>query len=126
MQPMQPSQRGENAQTGQANPGPPDFRQQQSPQQQQWEQQQPEETRGETPRDDRPEGEPMRGRAMHSDEPESGGFEARIRDLENALAASRANQSTGLTPFHGAGPGTDINETWSQYEQEQAAADTAP
>lgn len=118
MQPMQPSQRGENAQTGQANPGPPDFRQQQSPQQQQWEQQQPEETRAEQ---QRPEEQP---RAEQSEG--GGGFEARIRDLENALAASRANQSTGLTPFHGAGPGTDINETWSQYEQEQAAADTAP
>jgi TATA-binding protein-associated factor Taf7 len=45
---------------------------------------------------------------------------ARIRDLENTLAATRAGLPLTLVPEHGAGPGTDIRESWSQYEQELA------
>lgn len=48
---------------------------------------------------------------------------ARVRDLENALAAARAVTPLGLVPAHGGGPGTDVNETWSQAEQEAAIAD---
>jgi hypothetical protein len=50
----------------------------------------------------------------------------RIADLEAQLAASRAAQPLGTTPYHGAGPGTDTAETWSQAEQEaEHAADNA-
>ena len=43
---------------------------------------------------------------------------ARIRDLENTLAATRAGLPLTLMPEHGAGPGGEIAESWSQYEQE--------
>lgn len=46
----------------------------------------------------------------------------KIRDLENALAASRAASPLTLIPEHGAGKGDEIAETWSQYDQEQARA----
>jgi hypothetical protein len=48
-----------------------------------------------------------------------------VRDLRNELAATRAGMPLTLTPEHAAGPGMDFAETWSQYEQEQAIADTA-
>lgn len=48
---------------------------------------------------------------------------ARVRDLENALAAARATSPLGLIPLHGAGPGEEIAETWSLAEQEAALAD---
>lgn len=47
---------------------------------------------------------------------------ARIAALEAQLAASRAAQPLTLTPVHGAGPGLDVAETWSQAEQEAARA----
>lgn len=43
----------------------------------------------------------------------------RIRDLENTLAATRAGMPLTLVPEHGAGPGGEVADTWSQYEQEQ-------
>lgn len=48
---------------------------------------------------------------------------ARVRDLENALAAARATSPLGLIPLHGAGPGEEVAETWSLAEQEAAIAD---
>lgn len=45
---------------------------------------------------------------------------ARVRDLENALAATRAGMPLSLVPENAAGPGTEFAETWSQAEQEQA------
>lgn len=45
---------------------------------------------------------------------------ARIRDLENTLAATRAGMPLTLVPEHGAGPGMEVAETWSAYEQQQA------
>jgi hypothetical protein len=51
---------------------------------------------------------------------------ARIRDLENTLAATRAGMPLTLIPEHGAGPGMEVSDSWGQYEQEQAkAADAA-
>ena len=47
---------------------------------------------------------------------------AKVRDLENALAATRAGIPLSLIPEHGAGPGTEISDTWSQAEQEAARA----
>ena len=50
---------------------------------------------------------------------------ARVRDLENSLAATRAGMPLSLIPEHGAGPGMEVAETWSAAEQEAAkAADT--
>jgi hypothetical protein len=46
---------------------------------------------------------------------------ARIRDLENTLAATRAGLPLSLLPVHGAGPGSEVAETWSQAEQEEAS-----
>jgi hypothetical protein len=51
---------------------------------------------------------------------------ARIRDLENTLAATKAGIPTNLIPEHGAGPGTEVNETWSAYEQELAQQGNLP
>jgi hypothetical protein len=48
-----------------------------------------------------------------------------VRDLRNELAATRAGMPLTLTPEHAAGPGMEFAPTWSQYEQEQAIADTA-
>lgn len=55
-------------------------------------------------------------------ETESGGrdLEARIRELEESLRATRAAIPTNLIPTHGGGKGDDIAETWSQAEQEAA------
>lgn len=53
--------------------------------------------------------------------------EQRLADLELANAQLRATTPLGTTPEHGAGPGTEIAETWSQYEQEQERiADAEP
>jgi hypothetical protein len=46
--------------------------------------------------------------------------EDRIRDLEAALTASRAAAPLNPIPEHGAGKGSQVAETWSLYEQEQA------
>jgi hypothetical protein len=52
---------------------------------------------------------------------------ARLRDVENQLATTRAGLPLTLIPEHGAGPGMEIRETWSQAEQEEAAStETAP
>lgn len=48
--------------------------------------------------------------------------EERISQLEAALAASKAALPLSLIPEHGAGPGMEVNETWSQAEQEEAAS----
>lgn len=52
-------------------------------------------------------------------------LEGRVRDLEAALAASKAAMPLSLIPEHGAGPGMEVNETWSQAEQEEAASTEA-
>ena len=44
----------------------------------------------------------------------------RVADLESRLAAAQAAAPLTLTPEHGAGPGMEVAETWSQFEQEQA------
>jgi hypothetical protein len=46
--------------------------------------------------------------------------EQRIADLELQLAQTRAGLPGGTTPEHAAGPGTEVAETWSLYEQEQS------
>lgn len=48
--------------------------------------------------------------------------EQRIADLELANAQLRAGSPGGTIPLHGAGPYDDIHETWSQGDQEAAAA----
>lgn len=45
---------------------------------------------------------------------------ARLRDLENTLAATRAGMPLTLIPEHGGGTGTDVAPSWSQAEQEAA------
>lgn len=50
---------------------------------------------------------------------------ARVQHLEAALAASRAALPLSLIPEHGAGPGMEVNDTWSQAEQEAAQATEA-
>jgi hypothetical protein len=47
---------------------------------------------------------------------------ARLRDVENQLATTRAGIPLTLIPEHAAGPGMEVRETWSQAEQEAAAA----
>jgi hypothetical protein len=49
----------------------------------------------------------------------SGDLKARVEQLEAALANARAGMPLSLVPEHGAGEGTDIEETWSLYDQEQ-------
>lgn len=49
----------------------------------------------------------------------------RIADLEAALAASRAAAPLNPIPYHGAGAGTEIAETWSLYEQQIARKNEA-
>ena len=46
--------------------------------------------------------------------------EDRIAALEAALADSQALVPTSLVPEHGAGPGMEVRDTWSQFEQERA------
>jgi hypothetical protein len=50
-------------------------------------------------------------------------LEARVRDLEAALKASRAALPVSLVPEHGAGYGDEVAETWSLAEQEEARAE---
>lgn len=50
----------------------------------------------------------------------------RIADLELQLATTRAGLPLGTIPDHGAGIGQDIDETWSQHDQERAHAGTHP
>lgn len=64
-------------------------------------------------------GEPQR-RTEEPDDKKS--TDQRIADLEAALAASRGAAPLNPIPEHGAGTGTDVAETWSLYEQEQARA----
>jgi hypothetical protein len=49
--------------------------------------------------------------------------EQRIADLELQLAQTRAGTPGGTIPEHGAGFGNDVEETWSQAEQEEARAE---
>jgi hypothetical protein len=44
--------------------------------------------------------------------------EQRIADLELQLATVKATTPLGNIPDHGAGVGQEIEETWSQYDQE--------
>lgn len=52
--------------------------------------------------------------------------EQRLADLELQLAQSRAGLPGGTIPDHGAGVGQEVYETWSQYDQELAAAGIHP
>jgi hypothetical protein len=52
--------------------------------------------------------------------------EQRIADLELQLATVRAGTPLGTTPENGAGVGTEIYDTWSQHDQELAAAGDHP
>lgn len=54
------------------------------------------------------------------EEPKPRGLEARIAELEAALAASRGAAPLNPIPANGAGPGTDVAETWSLFEQQEA------
>lgn len=49
----------------------------------------------------------------------------RVAELESRLAAAQAAAPLTLIPEHGAGPGMEVNETWSQFEQEVANAKQA-
>lgn len=53
-------------------------------------------------------------------------LEARIRDLEATVVAQRAAMPMSVTPEHGAGEGMEVEETWSQYDQENAIEDNEP
>jgi hypothetical protein len=46
----------------------------------------------------------------------------RVKDLETRLAAAQAAAPLTLIPEHGAGPGMEVNETWSQADQVAANA----
>lgn len=50
----------------------------------------------------------------------------RIADLELQLAQTRAGTPLGTIPEHGAGVGTDVAPTWSQYDQELATVGEHP
>lgn len=50
----------------------------------------------------------------------------RVRQLEAALASSRAALPLSLIPEHGAGPGMEVRETWSQAEQEELSLTVPP
>lgn len=52
--------------------------------------------------------------------------EQRIADLEAQLAAAQTAPPLGTIAEHGAGPGTEVAETWSMYDQELAAAGIHP
>jgi hypothetical protein len=52
--------------------------------------------------------------------------EQRIADLELALAQTRAGTPLGTLPNHAGGVGQEVEETWSQYEQELATAGKHP
>jgi hypothetical protein len=55
---------------------------------------------------------------------ESASLAARVRDLEAALVAQRGAMPMSLTPTHGAGPGDEVEETWSQADQERHQAES--
>jgi hypothetical protein len=46
----------------------------------------------------------------------------RLATVEAQLAAARAAAPLTLIPEHGAGPGMEVNETWSQADQEASVA----
>jgi hypothetical protein len=46
--------------------------------------------------------------------------EQRLADLELQLAQARAGIPLGTIPENAAGIGTEVAETWSQYDQELA------
>lgn len=52
--------------------------------------------------------------------------EQRIADLELQLATVKATTPLGTIPDHGGGIGQEIEETWSQQEQELARAGEHP
>jgi hypothetical protein len=49
-------------------------------------------------------------------------LEAEISRLRAEVKSMRATLPTSLIPLHGAGPGTDIDDTWCLAEQEAARA----
>lgn len=49
-----------------------------------------------------------------------------LRDVQNQLAVTRAGMPLSLIPEHGAGPGMEVNETWSQAEQEELSVTIPP
>ena len=57
---------------------------------------------------------------MPEDKKETRTQEQRIADLELQIAAQRAGTSTGTLPEHAGGVGTDVAESWGQYDQELA------
>jgi hypothetical protein len=72
-----------------------------------------------------PEEKNVPPRQQQAERQQAGGEEdlrREVRDLKNALASLRATVPTSLIPLHGAGPGEDIDETWSLAEQEEARA----
>lgn len=52
--------------------------------------------------------------------------EQRIADLELQLASTRAGLPLGTIPDHGGGVGQEIEDTWSQYDQELARSGNHP
>lgn len=49
-------------------------------------------------------------------------MEQRIADLESQLAQTKAGLPGTTIPEHGAGPGLEVWETWSQGDQDAAKA----
>lgn len=57
---------------------------------------------------------------QHERQEEKRSVEDRIRELESRLAQAQAQLPLTTTPEHGAGPGMEVRDTWSLWEQEQA------
>lgn len=49
--------------------------------------------------------------------------EEELSRLRAEVKSMRAALPTTMTPLHGAGPGTDVDDTWSLAEQEAAKAE---
>jgi hypothetical protein len=52
--------------------------------------------------------------------------EQRIADLELQLATVKATTPLGTIPDHGGGVGQEVEETWSQHDQELATKGEHP
>lgn len=50
-------------------------------------------------------------------------IEAELSKLRAEVKSMRAALPTSLIPLHGAGPGTDVDDTWCLAEQEAARAE---
>lgn len=53
---------------------------------------------------------------------QSSDLAAELSQLRAEVKSLRATLPTSLIPLHGAGPGTDVDDTWSLAEQEEARA----